>query len=147
MDVFEPGPGSQLHDLNPTVSPPTGLFWTLQIPPEGVQVDLRNGIASMQASDVPVFDYGDIPNAITGARAPVSGTVSFRVEWGGPARPISIRNTDSVYGGYVGEFRRNAARMIWTARAGDYQFRSSTMDTSWSLFALLGHERNGIFVS
>jgi hypothetical protein len=147
VDVFEPGPGSQLHDLNPTAPPPTGLFWTIEVPRPSVQVDLAQGIANLQATHVPILDYGDIPNAIGGERPPVQGTVSFRVEWRGPARPIAIRNTDPVYGGYVGEFRRNAARMIWTARVGDFEFRSGVLETSSSTFALLGQERNGIFVS
>jgi hypothetical protein len=106
-----------------------------------------SGIATMQASNVPVFDYGDIPNAISGEKPGTRGTVSFRVEWEGPARPTRIHNTDSVYGGFAGEFRRNAARMTWTARVGDYEFRSGAMDTSSSIFALLGQERNGIFFS
>jgi 8-hydroxy-5-deazaflavin:NADPH oxidoreductase len=33
-----PGPGKQLHDLNPTAFPPVGLFWTIQIPIGGVYV-------------------------------------------------------------------------------------------------------------
>jgi hypothetical protein len=34
VDVYAPGPGAQpqLHDLNPSPSPPFGLFWTIAIP-------------------------------------------------------------------------------------------------------------------
>jgi len=35
--------------------------------------------------------------------------------------------------------------MEWTARVGDYEFRSAPLETSMSQFALLGQERNGIF--
>ena len=145
--MFEPGPGDQLHDLNPTVSPPTGLFWTIEVPPEAISVNLPRGIAELQAQNVPIFDYGDIPNAISGARPGIPGTVSFRVTWRGAVRSTTVRNTDPVYGQYAGEFRQNAARMVWTARVGDYEFRSSAIETSSSQFALLGEERNGMFFS
>ena len=86
MDVFQPRAGSeafdQIHDLNPSTFPPLGLFWTLQIPDGSVQVELGKGSATLQASDVPIFDYGDIPNALFGGGPPaVPGTVSFKVLW------------------------------------------------------------------
>jgi len=31
VDVFLPGPGNQIHDLNPSTFPPVGLFWTIEI--------------------------------------------------------------------------------------------------------------------
>ena len=57
--VFLPGSGgAQVHDLNPTQFPPVGLFWTVPIPVNGVEVDLAKGTASMKATKVPIFDYG-----------------------------------------------------------------------------------------
>ena len=100
----------------------------------------------MQASLVPILDYGDIGNALFGGGPPaVPGSVSFTVAWSGVEDRINIKNTDPVYGGFAGEFVRNSAKMDWTATVGDYQFVSAPLGTSYSVFAELGHERNGIF--
>jgi hypothetical protein len=146
VDVYEPGPGSQIHDLNPTLFPPTGLFWTIAIPDAGVEVHLGRGEACMEARNVPILDYGTIVNAIFGGGPPpVPGSVSFRVTWEGVDERVNIRNTDPIYGGFAGHFVRNSAQMEWTARVGDFRFVSARLETSSSSFAEIGHERNGIF--
>jgi hypothetical protein len=92
----------------------------------------------------PIFDYGDIVNALTGGPG-VPGTVPFKVVWSGVAERLNIRNTDPVYGGFGGEFIRNSAQMEWTATVGDLEFISAPLATSSSSFAEIGHERNGSF--
>jgi hypothetical protein len=146
VDVFEPGPGAQIHDLNPSTFPPTGLFWTIGIPGEGIEVHLGKGVASMEADDVPIFDYTTLPNALFGGGpAPTPGSVSFTVTWSGVDERRKIRNTDPVYGGFAGEFIHNTAQMEWTATVGDFTFVSDPLATSSSVFAEIGHERNGTF--
>ena len=84
MDVYLPGPGNQIHDLNPTVFPPVGLFWTIEISENdsgeqegdnqetgdgrggGVEVELGRGTASMRVSNAPILDYGDFQHALFG---------------------------------------------------------------------------------
>ena len=147
MDVFLPGQGNQVHDLNPSSFPPVGLFWTTEIPIAGVEVQLGKGSASLEATDVAILDYGQIPNALFGGGpAPVAGTVSFKVVWSGVNERLNIKNTDPVFGGYAGEFVRNSAQMEWSAAVGDYTFVSDPMVTSSSSFAELGQERNGSFL-
>jgi hypothetical protein len=148
--VFEPSVGSdpratQLHDLNPSAAPPLGLFWTVEMPADAVTVDLDRGTGTLQATNVPILDFGDIPNALSGSRPPVPGTVSFRVQWTAAAALAPIRNADPVYGRYAGDFARATAQMDWSARVGPYEFRSAAMETSTSEFGLLGRERNGMF--
>ena len=58
---------------------------------------------------------------------------------------MDIRNPDPVYGGFAGEFIRNAAQMEWTATVGDLRFVSAPLSMSSSSFAEIGHERNGSF--
>ena len=148
-----PGPGAQIHDLNPTVFPPVGLFWTIQISDDrhgdnddGVDVNLGAGSATLQATNAPILDYGNIVNALFGGGpSPVPGVVSFKVEWRGVHERLNIRNTDSVFGGFGGEFIRNSAQMQWSARVGDLVLESDALGTSSSSFAEIGHERNGVF--
>jgi len=141
-----PGPGDQIHDLNPTAFPPVGLFWTTEIPITGVDVQLGKGSASLQASNVAILDYGFIPNALFGGGPPPTpGTVSFKVVWRGVDQRLNIVNTDPVFGGYAGEFVRNSAQMEWSATVGDFTLVSDPIATSTSSFAELGRERNGSF--
>jgi hypothetical protein len=139
----------QLHDLNPSQFPPEGLFWTVELPEDNVQVDFANGRASLQGFDVPVFDYGTLTNALFGpVPSPLPrGSVSFKVVWSGVSQPVSVVNTDPVQGGFKGEFIRNKAQMEWTARVGDYEFVSDRLATSSSSFAEIGSEQNGSFFS
>jgi hypothetical protein len=147
VDVYEPEPGAPLHDLNPSTFPPTGLFWTIEIPGDGIQVHLGKGAASMEADDVPILDYGSIPNALFDGHHPdpTPGSVSFKVVWSGVDERVKIRNDDPVYGGFAGTFIRNTAQMEWTATVGDFTFVSDPLATSSSAFAEIGQERNGIF--
>jgi hypothetical protein len=151
VDVFQPRAGEQtpiqIHDLNPSQFPPVGLFWTIQIPEDSVKVELGRGSATLQATDVPILDYTDIPNALfTGDNPPpVSGSVSFKVVWSEVLQRVNIRNTYPTYGGFAGEFIRNKAQMEWTATVGDLKFVSDPLATSSSSFAEIGHERNGSF--
>jgi hypothetical protein len=144
VDVYAPGPGDQLHDLNPSPSPPFGLFWTIAIPGDGIDVNPGAGRATMEAANVPIIDYGSFENDIAGG-AGTPGSVSFKVQWSGVNERLKIRNTDPIYGGFAGEFIRNAAQMEWTATVGDLVFVSAPLATSSSSFAEIGHERNGSF--
>jgi hypothetical protein len=146
VDVYLPGPGNQIHDLNPSAFPPVGLFWTTEIPIAGVDVQLGKGSAILQASNVAILDYGNIGNALFGGGpAPIPGTVSFKVVWSGVDQRVNIKNPDPVFGGFAGEFVRNTAQMEWNAEVGDFTFASDPIATSSSSFAEIGHERNGSF--
>ena len=151
MDVYQLRAGdqtlTQIHDLNPTTFPPVGLFWTVQLREDSVEVRLEKGSASLQAWDVPILDYGNIPNALfTGDNPPpIPGSVSFKMVWSGVNQRVKIRNTDPIFGGIAGEFIRNTAQMEWTATVGDSTFVSDPLATSSSIFAEIGHERNGCF--
>jgi hypothetical protein len=144
VDVFEPGPGEpiQIHDLNPTLPPPTGLFWTIPMPGGGVDVNLGAGRAVMRIANAPVYDFGDFGNAVLGLAPPVPARVSCAVEWSGVSERVQVSNPAQGFGG---EFVRNTARMAWTATAGDYRFVSDPLSSSSSAFAELGHERNGLY--
>ena len=145
MDVYDPGTGLQLHDLNPSDFHPTGLFWTTELKEKSVEVKLDKGDASLEAKDVAIYDYGQITNSLFGGSGRTPGKVSFKVRWSGDGDRIDIRNTDPVYGGFAGTFVRNSAQMEWTAETEDYKFDSAPMKTSSSEFAEIGAERNGSF--
>ena len=119
----------------------------MELPDDSVHVDFAKGTASLEAFDVPVFDYGTLSNALFGpVPSPLPrGSVSFKVVWSGGGQPVNVRNTDPVYGGFAGQFIRNKAQMEWTARVGHYTFVSDPLATSSSSFAEIGREQNGSF--
>ena len=142
MDVFEPGPGNQINDFNPGITP-SGLFWTTAVPPEDVDVDFDEGEASMRIRNIEIMDFHDIPNALFGGGpAPVAATVSLRVRWSGITEKVRITNADQ---GFTGKFIRNQAQMEWVATTDKFTFVSQPASTSSSFFAELGHMRNGSF--
>jgi hypothetical protein len=153
VDVYELRAGDQtptpIHNLNPSTFPPVGLFWTVELPEDSVEVEFDRGRASLRGFDVRVFDYGSLTNALFGpVPSPLpTGSVSFKVVWNGPGQRVNIRNTDPTYGGFAGEFIRNKAQMEWTATVGDYTFVSDPLATSSSAFAEIGRERNGSFIA
>jgi len=144
MEVYLPGPGEQIHELNPTQFPPVGLFWTVPIPSSGVEVDLGNGTASMRASRIPIFDYQTRNNSFYGGGPdPVSGEMTFEVAWSGGSIPVPISNPSA---GFAGNFIVTGAQIAWTASVGDYTFSSADPETSTSSVAVIGQETNGSFL-
>jgi hypothetical protein len=132
--------------MNPSPVHPTGLFWTLPIPADGIDVNLGKGVASLEAFNVPIHDYGTALNSLFGGGpTPLDGRVSFKVAWSGAGERLNIKNQDPVYGGFAGEFIRSSAQMEWTGTVGDLTFASAPLATSSSSFAEIGHERNGSF--
>jgi hypothetical protein len=76
----------------------------------------------MEAHDVPILDYINIPNALFEGNnpPPQKGTVSFKLSWMGVNERLLIQNNDPIYGGFAGTFIRNMAQMEWTATVGDF---------------------------
>jgi hypothetical protein len=141
--VYDPGTGSQIVDFNPGIAP-SGLFWTSRLPANAIGgVNPGAGNALIQAHDVHVFDFHDGANAIFGGGpAPIPAVVSFEVRWFDVDDRVNLKNRSN---GFAGEFVRNKAQMEWSGVSGDFRYVSAPMSTSFSLFAELGHERNGAY--
>jgi hypothetical protein len=147
--MYDPSSGEQLHDLNPGIAS-DGLFWTVPVPDNAVQVNPGNGSASLQMTDVGIDDYGNIGNALFGGGPePIPGSVSFSVQWRGVNQRLNIKNTDppSAGGGFAGQFVRNTAKMQWAATVGTTRYVSDPLATSFSAFAEIGQERSGVFLT
>jgi len=128
--------------MNPGIAP-SGLFWTTALPENAVKVNLGDGSAVMQATNLSVLHFGDFGNSLFGRGVPpVPATVSFTVRWSGVLDRAKVVSTDT---GMTGEFIRNTAQMEWSATVGDFDFVSAPAETSASDFAEIGRERNGTF--
>lgn len=98
----------------------------------------------MSAANVALEDYFDIPNALFRFEVPpsVPATCSFDINWTGP---VSSRGPVTTPGS-EGQLVMTAATMTWSAsNALGFSFVSNPSGTT-SVFAQLGHVRNGVFV-
>jgi hypothetical protein len=126
--------------MNPGIAP-TGLFWTTAIPSNSVFSNPGAGHAVVQVRDIHIRDFGDLTNSLEGGPS-VPATVSYEIQWFDVDDRVSIKNQAQ---GFAGEYVRNQAQMAWSAIVGDFSFVSDPASTSSSVFAELGHERNGSF--
>ena len=131
---------AQLDDMNPGITL-TGLFWTMAIPENSVEVDFGKGRAELRVERAEIEDYGTFVNSLFGGPSDPA-TVSFEVHWTGTSPRQRVVNTA---GEMEGQFIRNVATMEWSATTANYEFVSRPANTSSSLFAEIGHERNGVF--
>jgi hypothetical protein len=112
---------------------------------DAITIHLGAGRARMQATDMRMRDFFNIPNALFRFLDPpsVAATASFDITWSRPITDRShVRDRDV---GFEGTFILNQATMTWSARGADRtSFVSNPSGTS-SFFAQLGHMRNGVF--
>jgi hypothetical protein len=133
-------PGNQIHDFNPGVNPfPTGLFWTMPIPPGSVMVDLAAKTASLDLSHAKIDDYGNVVRALTTDSEIASATIDVELNWFGGTGPTSISDATNRF---TGEYVTGSADLKWSAKEPGFEFVS---DVGHAEFARIGHERNGSF--
>jgi hypothetical protein len=133
-------PASQIHDFNPGVNPfPTGLFWTMPIPPGSVTVDMAGKTASLDLSHAKIDDYGDVVRALTRDSEIAHATFDLELRWHGGTGPTAIRDATNHF---AGEYITGAASLKWSAQEPGFEFVS---DEGHAEFARIGRERNGVF--
>ncbi len=143
MDLFDGPVGSnQVHDFSPGIAP-NGLFWTQAIEQGSVKVQLGDGAASMRATNLPEEDAHTLLNALTGGPTEPS-TVSFDMRWTG--QPPLMDVTDAVHG-FTGSFMFSTVTIDWSAQEAGFSFVSDPADTTSTVAAVMGRERNGVFFS
>ena len=120
---------------------PDEVFWTIPISPDRVQVDLDNAAASYEINGLQTLDFRDTDNDLKHGPS-VPATASFRVEWSGINKRVKIRDRVN---GFAGQFIEATATIEWSAKEDGLSFVSEPAETSHTEFAMIGHERNGVF--
>lgn len=133
---------NQVRDYSPAITK-SGLFWTMPIAAEAVQVDFDNGEATMRTHSLDVPDWGELISATTNG-AHVPATVSFDVRWQGVLAKAEKRNEKERW---MGTFIQNSPTIEWSARQDGFSFISNPRSTCISVAGVLGRERNGTFFS
>jgi hypothetical protein len=142
VDLFEPGPGSRVHDFTPGVAP-SGLVWTVPIPDDAIVVSTNGRRLDVDVHDVPVIDLTPADE--------VPATVSFQMTWRGRGRvrQLGLGNTvaPTDQAAFLGRFFRARARGTFSGAAGSFTFQSNPRRRARSVFAELGTEQTGALLA
>jgi len=105
-------------------------------------VNLEAETASLRVENLPVPDFHDVVRALQQQPPMATAMLSFDIEWSGVLRRLRIENeTDGFAGSYV----EDKATAEWSAGQDGFKFVSDPANTSTTVFAEIGHERNGVF--
>jgi hypothetical protein len=156
LDIFTGPVGQanttqQIHDYAPEITS-SGLFWTMPLHPDSVQVEFNSARASMHAEGLAVPDAHDLANSLTHGQgfpalgippiAPEPATVSFDVEWSGEISRATVVNEAQ---NFRGEFIKTGSTMKWSSAQNGFLFESEEPNPARNLGATIGRESNGVF--
>lgn len=130
---------NQVHDFDPGLD--NGLFWTLPVDRNSVKVDPGSGRASLVVNNLEMEDYFNVINALNDGTSN-EATVSFEVHWMPGMKRFKVRDEAT---GMAGVFVKNTATMAWSVESAGQAYLSGPEETSSSVSAQVGHERNGVF--
>jgi hypothetical protein len=133
-----------VHDYNGGVQP-SGLFWLVDLHHGAFHVSDDGRRATLHSRHLSVIDSFQF-----GGTTMVPATVSFRITWEavGERRRrgegSTVPPTDPA--AFLGRFARARSTAHFSGSALGFHFRSH-MATTDAGYALMGHERNGVFLS
>ena len=130
----------------------------IRVPGDALNVDFREGRATLRVHDLEVFDDHDVANSLTYGLglpgdlgfpypkippvSPVRATISFEVNWTGVLESARIRN-DLQH--FKGLFLQTEATVRWSSRQQGFAFKSEAPNPTRNLISVLGREQNGAF--
>jgi hypothetical protein len=118
----------------------------MPLPDDAVAVSADGRQLTVVAQDLALLDDVVRPVPTT-----VPATVSFRIEWRGTkgqkrrGRGLKVPPTNSA--AFIGRFRRAKATATFSGGIDGFSFQSDPNVPTKSIWALVGTERNGVFLS
>lgn len=139
MDLFNGAVGTnQVHDFNPGIRT-GGLFWTMPVAEDALQVDFEDGKARLALTDFDLEDYGNLENALKDGPE-VDASVTFNMTWSAKGEQFNV--TDPVHK-FAGRYSLANVDIKWSGSTSGFEFSSSPGVTQ--VKSVFGRERNGIF--
>ena len=144
MDLFEPGSGSQVHDLNGGILS-SGLFWTLALDDDSLRVSHDGRRAVLDVEDLPVIEsfrlFGpDNTPAMLSFHIELQATGPF-VDRG---KGLAVAPTDPA--AFLARFAVASSTAHFEGSEFGFGFSSNPDVTTDRGFAEMGRERNGVFL-
>ena len=141
MGAVAPDFSNQIHDFEPGITD-SGLFWTVPLPDDTVQVDLAAGTAEMHLRSLDVIDGYSFASLTSGGPSEPA-TVSFDVWWHTPTAVEHLRDETQ---GFAATLLEVTSEIAFTAQTADFAFASDAPGVSQTLYARIGFEANGVFL-
>ena len=104
---------------------------------------MRQGQAALTVTNLEIGDFGTVLHALEGDPA-VPATVSFDVRWREVIQPLQLHDDANQF---EGSFLQSQAVIEWSIRQEGFEFQSDPVETSETVFAMFGREKNGVFFS
>jgi len=121
------------------------LFWTIPVPRNSVDIHLGAGQAAFRLTTT-IPDDHDLKSSLTGifpAGFPQIAEVTFDVEWSGILDSAHIHDEAM---NFEGDFMQTGSTIQWSAtNPSGFTFTSEPPNPSRVVYALIGHEHNGVF--
>jgi hypothetical protein len=144
VDLFEPGSGSQVHDINGGVLA-SGLFWTLPLDDDALHVSHDRRRAVLDVEDIQVIE-----NYVLFGPNSTPATLSFHIEWQAIG-PFVDRGKDATVApsdpaAFLARFALARSTAQFEVSEFGFSFRSDPGANTDRGFAEMGRERNGSFL-
>lgn len=142
--MFAPGTGAQVHDYSGGI-PPSGLFWTVEVPRESFSVSGQNQRARLQLRDLALID-----TFVIFGPSDTPAVFDIAIEWEALEAPVerglgnTVPPTDPA--AFLGSFAEARATAEFSGRELGFSFKSNGRATTNGTYALIGTERNGVFL-
>jgi hypothetical protein len=133
-----------VHDYNGGI-PPSGLFWTVELPPDAFWVSEQQQHARLRLRNFPLIETFTFlgPHATQAA-------LSMTIEWEALEKQVALGSAKEVPPTNPAAFRGHFAKARSTAhfagRQLGFSFESDPGVSTDEGYAEIGRERNGIFL-
>lgn len=120
---------------------PNGVFWTLPVAPAAVVATPTAGTARYRLTSLPVRDHHSVANALAGGPSE-SAFVTFDAVWSRPTKTFTVNDAANDFSG---TFKEGTGQIAWSSTQNGFRFVSDPANTSTTVYAAVGTERNGSF--
>jgi hypothetical protein len=139
QSLTEPTKKQKIHDINPGIAS-NGLFWTVPMPKDALQMSNNGRIVSVHLRDFPVQDQPHFPDT----HPTHAAHISMDLSWQAVGRQMGINDPMNHYRLQFHKANAQVALSVTVPEVG-FTFTSDPAPTSESLYAMLGYDRNGHF--
>jgi hypothetical protein len=134
-----------VHDYNAGI-PPSGLFWTVELPPDAFWVSERQKYARLHLQNFPLIETFTFLGPHD-----TQAVLSMTIEWEALEKRVALGSGKEVPptdpAAFRGRFAKARSTAHFSGRQLGFSFESDPGVSTDRGYAEIGRERNGIFLS